>query len=55
MIDSFISGVMTLAVLFFMFVGVVVVVDWFAPLGVLLLAAFMTLVFTTVASFTNRK
>lgn len=55
MIDSFVGGVFTLAVLFFMFVGVVMVSQWFPPLGILLFIIFTTLVITTVASFTNRK
>jgi Flp pilus assembly protein TadB len=55
MIDSFIGGVMTLAVLFFMFVGVVMVSQWFPPIGILLFIIFVTLVITTVASFASKE
>ena len=55
MIDSFIGGVMTLIVLFFLFAGVVLLIESVPIIGALLLIPFVLLVITTVASFTNRK
>lgn len=55
MIDSFIGGVLTLAVLFFLMACVVLAIEAVPLIGAGLLVLFVVLVITTLISFTNRK
>jgi hypothetical protein len=53
MIDAFIGGVMTLIVLFFLFAGVVLLIEAVPVIGALLLIPFLLLVVAAISSFTR--